>query len=139
MNLNKAQVIGRVTRDPELKALPSGGSVVSFSLASNRTWKDKDGQKQEEVDFHNIVAFGKIADTIAQYVVKGQLLYVEGRMKTRDWEDKETGKKMYRTEIIVEQFQFGPKAGEGQARSKADEDFDEIGSEDTINPEDIPF
>jgi single-strand DNA-binding protein len=138
MNLNKAQVIGRVTRDPELKSLPSGTQACSFSVASNRVWYDKDKQKQEETEFHNIVAFGKDAETIAQYVEKGQELYVEGRLKTQSWEDKDSGKKMYRTEIIVDRFQFGQKAGSKSSSARDDdrEDEEDIGD---INPEDIPF
>ena len=81
MNLNKAQVIGRVTRKPEAKALPNGTSVTSFSIATNRVYK-KDGEKVEETDFHNIVAFAGLADTIAQYVVKGQELFIEGRIRS---------------------------------------------------------
>lgn len=141
MNLNNANIIGRVTRDPEVKALPSGMQVCSFSMATNRVWKNKEGAKQESTTFHNMVAFGKQAETIGQYVKKGQLLLVQGRIETRSWEDKETKKKMYRTEIIVENFQFGPKAAGTSERSQADEDFDNTGSDDgeDINPEDIPF
>lgn len=166
MNLNKVHLIGRVTKDPELKKLPSGSAVCSFSLATNRTYKDKNGQKVENTDFHNLVAFGKTAEVIAQYVVKGQLLYTDGRLQTRTWADKTSGKNLYRTEIILENFQFGPKAGQGQPerqksgntsktayKSKEEQDKDEeydnynepaggksdyADSED-INPEDIPF
>lgn len=138
MNLNSASIIGRITRDPEVKALPSGVQVCSFSMATNRTWKDKEGQKQESTTFHNIVAFGKQAEVIGQYVKKGQLLYVQGRMETRSWEDKESGKKMYRTEIIVENFQFGPKAA-GASHDDVDEAPEDNVPEGDINPEDIPF
>lgn len=138
MNLNKAQIIGRVTRDPEVKALPSGTQACSFSLASNHVYNDRDGKKQEETEFHNCVAFGKTAETIGQYVEKGQELYVEGRLKTQSWEDKDSGKKMYRTEIIVDRFQFGQKAG-SKTSSSRDDDREEPEDDDPINPEDIPF
>lgn len=138
MNLNSASIIGRITRDPELKALPSGVQVCSFSMATNRVYKNKEGEKQESTTFHNIVAFGKQAEVIGQYVKKGQLLYVQGRMETRSWEDKESGKKMYRTEIIVENFQFGPKAA-GTSHDDADEAPEDNVPEGDINPEDIPF
>ena len=107
ISLNKATIIGNLTRDPESKALPSGITVVNFSIATNRNWKDKEGNKKEEVQFHNCVSFGKQADTIAQYVKKGQQLMVEGRIQTRSWEVE--GSKRYATEIMVEQFQFGSK------------------------------
>lgn len=140
MNLNQTNLIGRVTRDPELKALPSGNKVCSFSLATNRTWKDKnDNSKKEETDFHNLVAFGRTAEVIAQYVKKGQLLYVMGRLKTRTWEHPTHKINMYRTEIIVENFQFGPKAGGSSAAHDDDGAGDYPGDEEDINPDDIPF
>ncbi len=115
MYLNKVFIIGNITKDPELKALPSGMQVASFSVATNRVWKDQAGQKQEAADFHNIVAFGKQAETIGQYMKKGSTIMVEGRIQTRSW-DGPDGKKNYRTEIIAEKFQFGPKsAGSGSS------------------------
>lgn len=140
MNLNKAQVIGRVTRKPEAKALPSGVSVTSFSIATNRTYK-KDDQKVEETEFHNIVAFGGLADTIARYVEQGQELFIEGRMVTRSWEDKETSKKMYRTEIVAEKMEFGQKkkGSESGGNEPTEDTSAQDVPEDEINPEDIPF
>lgn len=156
MYLNKAIIIGNLTRDPELKALPSGMQVTSLSLATNRVWKDKSGAKQEASDFHNVVVFGRQAETSAQYLKKGQQVMVEGRIQTRSWDDKATGEKKYRTEIVAESVQFGPKAGGAAGgpsssasgapasspskSSKAAESVDTIDypSED-INPEDIPF
>lgn len=137
MNVNKSILVGRVTRDPELKALPSGSKVVSFSLATNRTWKNSEGAKQEETDFHNLVAFGKVAEVIAQYVKKGQLIYVDGRMKTRSWEDTE-GKKNYRTEVIIENFQFGPKPT-GSSAPVDDGSSNEYPGDDEGDADDIPF
>ena len=109
MYLNKAIVIGNLTRDPEMKALPSGIQVTSFSLATNRVWKDKNGAKQESVDYHNIVVFGRQAETAAQYLKKGASVLVEGRMQTRSWDDKGSGEKKYRTEIVADRVQFGPR------------------------------
>ena len=153
MNLNKAMVVGRLTQDLELKTTPTGQQVLSFSLASNRSWKDQSGAKQEKTEFHNIVAWGKPAEILAQYGVKGQEFYVDGRLETRNWEDKETGKKMYRTEIVLENFQFGSKPGAAgggsygndmsapaapqQAASKPEPTIDYPDNE--IDPDDIPF
>lgn len=144
MYLNKAQLYGNLTRDPELKALPSGQQVASFSLATNRTYKDKDGRKAEDVQYHNCVAFGKTAEIIGQYMKKGKPILVEGRIQTRSWE--KDGKKQYRTEIVIESFQFGPTAP-GNSRSEREdrgEDTDERSTggdqgDEGINPDDIPF
>jgi len=148
MYINKAFVYGNLTRDPELKALPSGQHLVSFGIATNRTYKDKNGQKQEATEFHNIVAFGRPAEVIAQYMKKGRPLFVEGRIQTRSWESD--GQKKYRTEIVVENFQFGDggrggpassgQAAQGEEPQSAPKDSDEIKYPDEeINPEDIPF
>ncbi len=150
MYLNKAFLYGNLTRDPELKALPSGQQVANFGLATNRTYKDKNGQKQEAAEFHNIVAFGRSAELIAQYMKKGRPLFVEGRIQTRNWDDKESGKKNYRTEIVVENFQFGAGGQGGGSNftesparggsASGGKDADEIQYPDEeINPEDIPF
>lgn len=151
MYLNKAMVFGNLTRDPEVRALPSGGNVCSFGLATNRTFKKADGSKQEEVEFHNIVVFGRQADTCAQYLKKGSSAYVEGRLKTRSWDDKDSGKKQYKTEIIAETVQFGPRsAGQGGGRdeggysqapaaAKAPKDDVIDYPQEDINPDDIPF
>lgn len=151
MYLNKAFLFGNITRDPELKSLPSGIKVVSFGLATNRTWKDKNGVKQESVSFHNIVSYGKQAEIMAQYLKKGSSVFIEGRIETRSWDDKNDGTKKYRTEIIVDNFQFGPSAGaprgegsrspqsEAKPTGKPKEmDTIEYPTEE-INPEDIPF
>lgn len=148
MYINKAMVFGNLTRDPELRALPSGAQVCSFSIATNRTYKKTDGTKAEEVEFHNIVVFGRQAETCGQYLKKGSSAYVEGRIKTRNW-DKD-GVKQYRTEINADTVQFGPRsAGVGGApaarQSDAEapqaapkEDAIDYPAED-INPDDIPF
>lgn len=151
MYLNKVLLIGNLTRDPELKALPSGSKVVSFSIATNRVWKDQTGKRQEATEYHNLVSFGRSAETIAQYCKKGSSLYVEGRLQTRSW-DGADGKKNYRTEIVVDTFQFGPRAtgmgstprstpSDAEAPQKdANADLDTIEYPDEeINLEDIPF
>jgi len=150
MYLNKAIVIGNLTRDPEIRSLPSGIKVCSFSLATNRVWKDKNNARQESTDYHNVVVFGRQAETVAQYMKKGSSILVEGRMQTRSWEDKTSGEKKYRTEIVADRTQFGPKGGNsGAATPNTDsskvsnakeEEIDTIEyPEEDINPEDIPF
>jgi len=151
MYLNKAIVIGNLTRDPELRSLPSGIKVCSFSLATNRVWKDKNGARQESADYHNVVVFGRQAETVAQYMKKGSSILVEGRMQTRSWEDKTSGEKKYRTEIVADRTQFGPKSSgtsasvqsinsEKTSNGKNSEEIDTIEyPEENINPEDIPF
>lgn len=150
MYLNKVFLYGNLTRDPELKALPSGSQVANFGLATNRVYKDKSGAKQESTEFHNIVAFGRTAEVIAQYCKKGRPIFVEGRITTRSWEGKEDGKKQYRTEIVVDNFQFGADGGkggsaahvtpaEGGSASGGKDDEAIKYPDEEINPEDIPF
>src|SRR3989338_2460145 len=133
MYLNKAIIIGNLTRDPELRSLPSGIKVCTFGLATNRVWKDKNGARQEATDYHNVVVFGRQAETVAQYMKKGSSLLVEGRMQTRSWEDKTSGEKKNRTEVIAERTQFGPKssgssAGTGSSSAKAQAPSAEVDS-----------
>lgn len=146
MYLNRAIIIGNLTRDPELRALPSGIQVATFSVATNRVYKDKDGNKKEQADFHNIVVFGRQAETTAQYLKKGSSVLVEGRMQTRSWESN--GEKKYRTEIVADRVQFGqrPGSGTGGSPSKAKSSEGESKApeaieypQEEINPEDIPF
>lgn len=120
MYINKAIVIGNITKDLELKSLPNGTKMCAFSVATNRTWKDANGAKQEAVDYHNIVCFGKQAEVITQWMKKGSQIYIEGRMTTRSWDDKNTQKKMYRTEIIAENVQFGPKKDEVKKKEEVE-------------------
>lgn len=140
MYLNKAIIIGNLTRDPEQKALPSGMAVTNFALATNRMWKDNNGEKKEETEYHNVVVFGKQAETVATYLKKGQSALVEGRIQTRSWETD--GVKKYRTEIVAERVQFGPKSASSEKKApKSTEDTsnDIEYTQDEINPEDIPF
>lgn len=164
MYINKAFIYGNLTRDPESRALPNGTPVASFSVATNRVYKDKAGVKQESVDYHNVVVFGRQAEIVTQYLRKGSSVFVEGRIQTRSWDDKE-GKKQYRTEINAERVQFGPKAG-GTSGEYAPTEIKGTGSptgapkaqpkanaaqpqpaeldtieypDEDINPDDIPF
>jgi single-strand DNA-binding protein len=145
MYLNKAMIYGNLTRDPEMKALPSGMQVCSFSLATNRVYNDRDGKRQEATDYHNVVVFGKQAENCAKYLTKGNSAYVEGRLQTRSW-DKD-GQKQYRTEVVADRVQFGPKGsgstGGGSTPAASANDNRESAlpdyPEEEINPEDIPF
>ena len=128
MYLNKVLLFGNLTRDPELRALPSGMNVCNFSIATNRVFKDRDGKKQEQTDFHNIVVFGRDADTVATHLKKSSSAFIEGRLQTRSWE--KDGQKMYRTEIVADRVQFGPKS------ASVVHDAPEIPD---IDPADIPF
>lgn len=151
MYLNKALIIGNLTRDPELKALPSGIKVCSFSVATNRVWKDQNGAKQEAADYHNIVVFGRQAETVAQYMKKGSQVMIEGRMQTRSWDDATSGTKKYRTEVVADRVQFGstgnaPRTNTGataQAKSNEQEEDSALDTieypQDEITSEDIPF
>ena len=146
MYINKAIVYGNLTRDPEVRALPNGNQVCSFGIATNRTYNDKEGKKQEQTEFHNIVAFGRLAEIMGQWLKKGRPVYIEGRLQTRSWE--KDGQKQYRTEILAENFQFGASGGDsggtGASGAKASQPdgeapkAPEYPTED-INPDDIPF
>ncbi|HOX21635.1 MAG TPA: single-stranded DNA-binding protein [Candidatus Paceibacterota bacterium] len=152
MNFNKVFILGNLTRDPELRTTPTGQSVANFGVATNRVWFDKNRQKQTEAEFHNVVAWGKLAEIASRYLSKGKLVFVEGRLKTRTWEDQ-SGQKKYKTEIIAEKMQMGPKGGasgssEGTDAVSPDAGLDqplaeEIPSiqegEEEISPEDLPF
>jgi len=156
MYLNKVYIIGNLTRDPELKALPSGTKVCNLGLATNRKFKNKEGQLQDATEYHNVVAFAKLGELAAQYLRKGQQALVEGRLQTRSWEAA-NGEKKYRTEIIAENVQFGWKgtgsaagapasAAAGAPKDGAEEKIPAAaGGEaieyptEEINPDDIPF
>ncbi len=156
MNFNKAIIIGRVTKDPEIRTTPSGQTVASIGVASNRTWNNNSGEKQEKVEYHSIVAWGKLAEICGQYLVKGQLVLFEGRLETRTW-DGQDGVKRSKTEIIAENMQMGPKArGQegGSSYQTKENNFEQNNtnqsqkeepsnnnpsSDDEIKIEDIPF
>lgn len=155
MYINKVIIFGNLTRDPELRALPTGMNVCNFSIATNRVFTDKAGKKQEQTDYHNIVVFGRQADTVNQYLKKGSSAFIEGHLQTRSWE--KDGAKQYRTEILAERVQFGPRGSSGGGASTVaptegktfdassqEEDTSQAGPgidypKDEINPDDIPF
>lgn len=148
MNFNKAIIIGRVTRDPEIRTTPGGQSVASISVATNRVWNSNSGERQEKTEFHNIVAWGKLAEICGQYLVKGQEVMFEGRLETRTWEGQD-GQKRSRTEIIAENMQMGSKSrgqGEGgyertsgSSKEQAPSPEPPTSDEEEIKIEDIPF
>ncbi|KKS69505.1 MAG: Single-stranded DNA-binding protein [Parcubacteria group bacterium GW2011_GWA1_42_7] len=162
MNFNRAIILGNLTRDPEMKTLPSGQSVTNFSIATNRIYNDKTGAKQQTTEFHNVVAFGKLADIAGRYLSRGKMVLVEGRLQTRSWQAQD-GSKRYRTEIVAENMQLGPKGGgsndsfgggapqSGQQNTpeieeipviEAEPDFGQEsaqGTEGGVNVKDIPF
>src|SRR3989338_11063610 len=144
MNLNRVMLIGNLTRNPELRTIPSGQSVCSFGIATNRQWTNQQtGQKQEQVEFHNIVAWGKLAEICNQYLVKGKKVYAEGRLQTREWEGQD-GVKRQRTEIVLENMIMLDRMGgaSGGPVSKGAEMADTGGNAaptEEIKMEDIPF
>ncbi|GMX57890.1 MAG: hypothetical protein YFSK_2210 [Candidatus Yanofskyibacterium parasiticum] len=120
MNLNKVFLIGRLTRDPEIRVMPSGQQVANFGMATDSFYTDKNsGQRQQKTEFHNIVMFARLAEIAGQYLKKGSLIMIEGRLQTRDWTDQ-AGNKRYRTEIIAENMQMGPRQDGGGGQSSAE-------------------
>jgi len=146
MDFNKVIIAGRLTKAPELRATKSGATVASMTLASNRTWTDKNNQKQEEVEFHNVVLWGKQADTASKWLIRGQQALVEGRLKTRSYEGKD-GQKRYVTEIVAENIQFGakplhagaPEQASAPEEQPAVEEIPTINIDAEITAEELPF
>ncbi|MFA5099101.1 MAG: single-stranded DNA-binding protein [Candidatus Paceibacterota bacterium] len=148
MDLNKVFVLGRLTADPQLRSTPTGQQVTSFGVATNRVWNDKSGTKQQEVEFHNVVLWGRQAEIVAQFLTKGSMILVEGRLRTRTWQNQQ-GQTQRTTEIIGERIQLGPRptgqskdfsgpAKEGFVSPK--NDLPEINiDEEEITAEDLPF
>ncbi len=119
MNLNKVILIGRLTQDPEARTTPSGQNVTTINMATNRVWNDATSGRKEATEFHRVVAWGKLGDIASKYLTKGGLVMIEGRLQTRSWDDKETGKKRYMTEIIAENLQMGPRSAGSTGSSQA--------------------
>lgn len=149
MNLNKAIILGRVTDTPQLASTQTGKQVTNFSVATNKVWTNSKGEKQNDVEFHRVIAWGRTAEVAAQYLVKGSMVLVEGELQTRDWKDK-AGVSHKSTEIVASHLQLGPKPdGAGQQSTKAEQsdEFPEPTAENTpvidlgddIKPEDLPF
>jgi len=153
MNLNKVFVLGRLTADPRVRATATGQQVASFGIATNRVWYNQNREKQESTEFHNIVVWGRQAEVAEKFLKKGQLVLIEGRIQTRDWQGKD-GQSRRTTEIIAERLQLGPRAGGGSAPSSRSEtgtgfnkaapevptiDVDEEDTKENIKEEDLPF
>jgi single-strand DNA-binding protein len=135
--LNKVMIIGNLGKDPEMRFTPSGQSVTNFTVAVSRSWKNSDGQPQEETEWFNIDAWGRLAELTNEYLSKGKKVYVEGRLRTESWEDKNTGEKKYRTKVVASDIQFIEPRGGGQSDSgygggtaspapEADQSFEEM-------------
>jgi len=142
MNVNKAIILGNLTRDPEVKTIPSGQTVASFSIATNRFWTDKaSGEKKKSAEYHNVIAWGRLAEIAQQFLTKGGLVYVEGRLQTRSWEDQQ-GNKKYRTEVVAERMQLGPRGAGTSAnpnKENPEKTEEDVSSPEDINVEEIPF
>lgn len=149
-SVNKATLIGNVGKDPEVKFLPSGSAVANFTLATSERFKDKGGEFQERTEWHNLVAYQRLAEIIRDYVKKGSKLYVEGRIQTRSWDDQQSGQKRYRTEIVVNDLVLLSGRGEGESGGhsrSSGSSYDQrqsAGSDDLvqsteITDDDIPF
>ncbi len=151
MNLNRAMIIGNLTRDPEVRSTPSGAAVTSFGIATNYVWTDPSGNKQEKVEFHNIVAWRKLAEICGQYLHKGSKVYVEGRLQTRSWDDQ-TGNKRYITEIVIDNMimldskGMGGRPSAGQSAPLPEESTPtiqveeaDLGPTEEIKVEEVPF
>ena len=139
MDLNKVMLIGRVTRDPEARTTTTGQSVASFSVATNLRWKDQQGQLQEKVEFHNIVAWRKLADICKQYLRKGSKVYIEGRLQTRSWQDQQ-GATKYRTEVVTDNMiMLDSKGGAPTNAAEPQAPVDAPTSDEEIKVENIPF
>jgi single-strand DNA-binding protein len=141
--VNKVMLIGNLGRDPEVRSTPSGQNVASFTLATSRKWKDKDGSRQEQTEWHNVVVWGRLAEVAGQYLTKGKQVFIEGRIQTRSWEDKQSGEKKYRTEIVADNFQMlgsrgdsGMGGGGGRHESPPADDTHSPAAPDD---DDIPF
>lgn len=144
MTVNRAILIGRLGKDPEVRFMPNGEAVANFSLATSENWKDKNGQKQEHTDWHNIVMYRRLAEIAGEYLKKGAQIYVEGRIQTRKWPDKETGQDRYTTEIIVNEMKMlGSKHTDSEAAPSKDSSGGVVAEPakkfDTNFPNDLPF
>lgn len=134
--VNKAIIIGNLGKDPEVRFTPSGQAVANFNIATNESWTDKQGQKQERTEWHRIVVWGKLAELCGEYLSKGRQCFVEGRIQTREWTDKE-GKKNYTTEIVAQNVQFlgGRPQGQGGGQQQREEQL----PPGEAPPDDVPF
>jgi len=130
--VNKVMLIGRLGRDPELKTTSGGLTICNFSVATSKSWKDEGGEKKEKTEWHNIVAFKKLAEISGKYLAKGRQVFIEGELQTRSWED-ESGQKKYKTEIVAHNVQF---LGEGKSQPEVEANHNNVSADST---EEIPF
>ncbi|MEE2775347.1 MAG: single-stranded DNA-binding protein [Acidobacteriota bacterium] len=139
--VNKAILVGNLGRDPEIRSTPSGQQVAKVSLATNRKWRDRDGNRQEQTEWHDIVCWGRQAEVAGQYLTKGKQIYVEGRIQTDSWEDKQSGEKKYRTEIVCDNFQMLGQRGDSPASVpvSAPEAIPSVDVGGAQDDDDIPF
>lgn len=139
MNVNKVILVGRITTDPQIRKTPSGLSVTSFNVATNRVWTAKNGLRQQETEFHNVVVWGRQAEIACQFLTKGSLVFIEGRLRTRQWQAR-SGETRYNTEIICERLQLGPRtqASGGQQEDKKSSKTKDVIEEINIPEEEIP-
>jgi single-strand DNA-binding protein len=140
--VNKVILVGNLGRDPEMRTTPSGQTLAKFSVATTRRWKDREGNRQEATEWHNVVCWGRQAEVAGQFLTKGKQIYLEGRLQTDSWEDRETGKKMYRTEVVCENFQMLGSRGDGggqQGPRSAPSGPDAGGFDAGPEDDDIPF
>lgn len=148
MNLNKVIIVGNVVADPETRSTPAGQQVCSIRIATNRIWNDSSGQKKQSTEFHSIVLWRRLAEIASQFLKKGSLVLIEGRLQTRSWQDKNSGGTRYRTEIIAEKMQLGPRTGGGgftgasqnqQETSLGGQNQEQPPIEEEIDIKDIPL
>jgi single-strand DNA-binding protein len=136
-SVNKVILIGRLGRDPEIRSTPSGATVASFSIATDERYTDKSGARQDKTEWHNIVAWDRLGEICGQYLRKGKLVYIEGRLQTRSWDDKESGQKRYKTEIVAREMKMLDRAGDDQGAGSAG-GGGSSGSEPPLD-DDVPF
>jgi single-strand DNA-binding protein len=140
--VNKVILIGNLGRDPERRSTPSGQQVATFSVATSRRWRDRDGNKQEHTEWHTVVCWGRQAEVAGEYLKKGRQVYVEGRLQTRSWDDKQTGEKRYRTEVVCDNFQMLGQRGDSDYSSGAGPERGAMETEavgSAADDDDIPF
>ncbi len=136
--INKAMLVGRLGKDPEVRYTPDGAMVTSFSLATDEQWKDKNGEKVQKTEWHKIVTFGKLAEICGNYLVKGKLIFIEGRIQTRSWDDKE-GVKRYTTEIVANNMQMLDSKGQNKTEESSPDSTHSSSSSSNAPMEDVPF
>ena len=144
-SVNRVILVGRLGKDPEIRSTPSGTTVAKFTIATDERYTDRAGEKQERTEWHNIVAWSKLAEICGQYLKKGKLVFIEGSLRTDSWDDKETGQKKYRTEIVAQNMQMLDKRGDddgssgGYAGSRSQSSSQHSPSSDLAEDDDVPF